>query len=769
MTARAEQLVARMSLEEKALLLSGDGWWRTHGIERLGIPAIALADGPHGLRKTEGAGLGRSVPATCFPTAPALAATWNVELIREVGAALGREAQAGDVQILLGPGVNMKRSPLGGRNFEYFAEDPLLSGEMAVAYIEGVQGEGVGTSLKHFAANNQEFERMACSSNLDERTLHEIYLPAFEAAVTRARPWTVMSAYNPVNGCHASEHPELLTRILRERWGFDGFVVSDWGGINDRVKGVAAGNNLEMPGSGDYNRRKIIAAVRNGTLPEADLDRSVTEQLSVVLKAQEQHKPGSTFDPDAHHALARRVAGEAIVLLKNADGILPLRATRIALIGAFARQPRYQGAGSSQVNPTRVSNVHDELAALLGPDVALVHAPGYDEDGDTSDELLDEAVRLAVSAEVAVVCAGLPDSYESEGFDRASLDLPPGHTRLIEAVSAARPEVVVVLMNGSAVAMPWADRVKGIVEGWLGGQAGGGALADVLTGRVNPSGKLSETFPLNLEQTPTHPNFPARHGRADYGEGLFIGYRYYDKKGLEPRFPFGFGLSYTRFAYTGIRTASAGHDADAGGAFAVEATVQNVGEVAGREVVQLYVRARRPRAIRPERELKAFAKPALEPGEERVVRFALDRRAFARYDPAVHDWVVDPGTFDLLVGGSSHDLPLRAAVEVRAAPVVAVLTRQSMIKAFRDHPRGWAYYEELAQAMGFEALHDGSEPDDPASEPLAERRKAHAAELAFVGDMPVGKLPAFSGGAFSDARLDEILRAVAAEEEPGKR
>lgn len=764
MTDRTEELVARMNLEEKALLLSGDGWWRTHGIERLGIPAITLADGPHGLRKTEGAGMGRSVPATCFPTAPALAATWNVELIREVGAALGREAQAGDVQILLGPGVNMKRSPLGGRNFEYFAEDPLLAGEMAVAYIEGVQGEGVGTSLKHFAVNNQEFERMACSSNLDERTLHEIYLPAFEAAVTRARPWTVMSAYNPVNGCHASEHPELLTRILRERWGFDGFVVSDWGGINDRVKAVAAGNHLEMPGSGDYNRRKIIAAVRDGTLPEADLDRSVVQLLSVVLEAHAQCKPGSTFDPDAHHALARRVAGEALVLLKNAGDILPLRAARIALVGAFARQPRYQGAGSSQVNPTRVSTVHDELAALLGADAELAHAPGYDEAGDTTDELLAEAVRVAGSADVAVVFAGLPDSYESEGFDRASIDLPPGHTRLIEAVSAVQPEVVVVLMNGSAVAMPWVDRVKGIVEGWLGGQAGGGALADVLTGRVNPSGKLSETFPLNLEQTPTHPNFPARHGRADYGEGLFIGYRYYDKKRLEPLFPFGFGLSYTRFAYTGIHAGSASYDADAGGEFTVEVTVKNVGAVAGREVVQLYIRERRPRVVRPERELKAFVKAALAPGEQRVVRFALDRRAFAHYDPAVHDWVVDSGTFDLLVGGSSRDLPLRTAVEVRAAPAVPVLTRQSMIKAFRDHPRGRAYYEELVKALGFAEPPEDSAPDDPASERIADRRKARAAELAFIGDMPVGKLPAFSGGAFTEARLDEVLRAVAARE-----
>ncbi len=761
---RAEELVAQMNLEEKALLLSGDGWWRTHGIERLGIPAIALSDGPHGLRKLEGAGLGQSVPATCFPTAPGLAATWDVDLAREVGAALGRESQASDVQILLGPGVNMKRSPLGGRNFEYFSEDPLLAGKMGAAYIEGVQGEGVGTSLKHYAANNQEFERMACSSNLDERTLHEIYLPAFEIAVKQARPWTVMSSYNRVNNCHASEHQELLTHILRERWGFDGFVVSDWGGINDRVKGVAAGNNLEMPGSGDFNRKKIIAAVRDGALAEAVLDRSVTQLLSVILKARASHKPGSTFDPEAHHNLARRVGGEAIVLLKNDDNVLPLNAARIAVIGAFARTPRFQGAGSSQVNPTRISNAYDELAALVGDSVKIRYASGFDIDGNTSDDQIAEACRAAEEAEVAVVFAGLPDSYESEGFDRESIDLPPGHNRLIEAVSAVQPRVVVVLLNGSAVAMPWADKVKGIVEAWLGGQAGGGAIADVLTGRVNPSGKLTETFPMNLEQTPTYPNFPGRNGRAEYGEGLFIGYRYYDKKHLQPLFPFGFGLSYTNFAYTGIQTSSQTFDADADAEFTVEVTVKNVGPVAGKEVVQLYIRERQPRVVRPDQELQAFAKVALEPGQEGVVRFSLNRRNLACYDPDVHEWEVNSGVFDVLVGSSSRDLPLQAAVEVRARRLaVKTLTPQSMIKDFRDHPEGRDFYRELVSAMGFTGLVDTEEPLAEAGltfEQIAAQRKVRAAELVFVNETPVKKLPAISCGAFTEARLDEILRAL---------
>lgn len=699
------ELLGQMSVEEKALLLSGNGAWHTHAIERLGIPSIAMADGPHGLRKlrqTDEVSLGESIPATCFPTAPGLAATWNLDLVHEVGAALGREAQANDVQILLGPGVNMKRSPLGGRNFEYFSEDPFLAGQVAIAYIDGVQGEGVGTSLKHFAVNNQESDRMSSSSNLDERTLHEIYLPAFEMAVTQAQPWTVMSAYNRVNGIFASEHEELLSQILREQWGFQGFVVSDWGAIHDRVQGVAAGTDLEMPGSGDYNRKKIIAAVKEGRLSMEALDRAVAHLLGVVFKAWAARKPGTLFDPEAHHALARRAAGEGIVLLKNEDGILPLKARRIGVIGDFARYPRYQGAGSSQVNPTRVANAYDELARLVGEDVTLSYAAGYDMEGETTDEMVAQACQVAAGADVAIIFAGLPDSYESEGFDRAGLDLPAGHTQLIRAVSQAQPNLVVVLMNGSAVVMPWADQAKGIVESWLGGQAGGGAIADVLTGAVNPSGKLTETFPMSLEQTPTFPNFPDRHGQAHYGEGLFIGYRYYDKKGLSPLFPFGFGLSYTTFAYTGIHAPAAHYNADGAGDFVLEVRVKNTGEVAGQEVVQLYVEERQPCVVRPARALRAFAKVALALGEEKRVTFALNRRDFAYYDPAVHGWEVNPGTFDIRVGGSSRDLPLSLAVEVAATRQGhKSLTRYATIKDLLDHPRGRPFYEQLVTGMGF--------------------------------------------------------------------
>ena len=766
---QANALVAQMSVEEQALLLSGDGWWQTHGIERLGLAPMVVSDGPHGLRKVVGAGLDGSVPATCFPTAPGLAATWNTALAREVGAALGREAQASGVHIVLGPGINMKRSPLGGRNFEYFSEDPVLAGRMASAYIEGVQGEGVGTSLKHFAVNNQEFERMATSSDVDERTLHEVYLQAFEIAIAQApagsRPWSVMSAYNLVNGVHASEHRELLTGILRERWGFDGFVVSDWGGIHDRVAAVIAGNNLEMPGSGAHNRQKIIDAVRSGGLDPAVLARVTAELVAVMLLAHASHRPGTTFDAEAHHALARRVGAEGIVLLKNDGEVLPLAAgTKVAVIGDFAKAPRYQGAGSSQVNPTRVAYPHDELVALLGAD-QVTWARGCDGEGMTSDELVAEAVAVAQAAEVVLVFAGLPDSYESEGFDRRNIDLPPGHNRLIEALAAVHARVVVVLMNGSAVAMPWVDRVLAIVEGWLGGQAGGGAIADVLTGRVNPSGKLSETFPLSLQQTPAYPAFPGRDGQAWYGEGLFIGYRHYDRRGLQPLFPFGHGLSYTRFDYTAVSAGALTFDVDAqdGEAkLAVEVTLRNSGARAGQEVVQLYVRERSPKVVRPERELRAFAKVSLAPGEATTVHFELGRRDFAHHDLGLHDWAVRPGTFDIQVGGSSRDLPLSVSVEVTASRARhQPITRRSLVQDFLGRPGGQAAYAEMLRALGFGGL---LEPEDEvalarlSAEQLAAKRKGDSAALAFAKEMPLYKIPAMSGGLCGDARIDELVR-----------
>ena len=756
----AKELVSRMTLEEKALLLTGDGWWATHGIARLGIPSICLTDGPHGVRKGQGAGLVTSVPATCFPTASALSCSWDVDLLRRVGVALGEESHAIDVQILLGPGINMKRSPLGGRNFEYFSEDPVLAGKLAAAYIEGVQSQGVGTSLKHYAVNNQEYERMATSSNLDERTLNEIYLPAFEIAVKEGRPWTVMSAYNLVNGIYASEHRELLRDILRDRWGFRGFVMSDWGGINERVAGLEGGTNLEMPGSGDYNSKKIIAAVQDGRLSPETLDQSVTEVLAVILKAKDSHKQNATFDVEKHHALAREAGGESIVLLKNAGNILPLsleKLGRIAIIGAFAKTPRYQGSGSSQVNPTKVSNAYDELVKLAGGDGKFQYAAGYDIEGDVTEALLDEARNVAAHTDVALVFAGLPDSYESEGFDRSSLEMPGGHSQLIEAVGSVQPNLVVVLMNGSAITMPWADRVKAIVEGWLGGQAGGGAIADVIAGKTNPSGKLSETFPKRLQDTPTFPDFPARDRRASYGEGVFIGYRYYDTKDVKPLFPFGFGLSYTTFAYTGIK-ASAPSIKDTDGV-TIEVAVKNTGNVAGKEIIQLYLHEPNPAVRRPEKELKAFYKIALAPGEEKVATFKLSKRDFAYYDTDLHEWNVRSGKFCVLVGGSSRDLPLQETIEVQTTTqiVYAKLTRNSMLKDFQNHPKGKAFYPQLLEASGMDIP---SESDALSPEAAAEKRKLRMFVMAFLDEMLVKKLPAISEGRFTDEQLDEILQQV---------
>lgn len=758
--ARAQELVSQMTLEEKALLLSGNGAWTTHPIERLGIPAIFMTDGPHGLRKAQGLNISESVPATCFPTASSLASTWNTELLQQVGAAMARECQANDVQVLLGPGINMKRSPLGGRNFEYFSEDPILAGQLAAAYIQGVQNEGVGTSLKHFAVNNQEFERMVSSSNLDERTLREIYLPAFEIAVTQAQPWSVMCAYNKVNGVYASENPVLLEQILRKEWEFEGFVVSDWGAVHDRPRGVLAGLNLEMPGSGEVNRKKIIEAAKAGQLPVSRLDEVVTSLLAVILKASESRRPGARADLEQHHALARQVAGESIILLKNEDNLLPLDAggkKKIALIGAFAREPRYQGAGSSQVNPTRISTAHDELVAILGGSERIGYASGYDTEGVTTAQLLDEARQVARDADVAIVFAGLPDSHESEGFDRSSLDMPEGHQRLIDAVSQVQPNTVVVLMNGAAITMPWAGRVKAILEAWLTGQAGGGAIADILTGKVNPSAKLPETFPQRLEDTPTATEFPGLNQQAHYGEGVFIGYRYFDKRNITPLFPFGFGLSYTTFAYSDL-TLSAQSIQDTG-TLTVQFKVKNTGKVAGKEIVQLYVREDRPVVSRPDKELKAFTKVALEPGQEKTVSFTLKRRDFAYYDATLHRWSVNPGRFDILVGSSSRDLPLRKHVQVETAQVAhSKLTRESMVKEFLNHPKGKTFYPRLKNVIMGSFEEQSGVKRTPQEERA--RKKAEMSTLVFVNDMPAYKLIAFSEGRFTEEMLNDILAQV---------
>jgi beta-glucosidase len=747
-----------MTLEEKASLCSGRDFWSTKPIERLGLGSICLTDGPHGVRKAAGTDFTNSAPATCFPTASALASSWDVELLREVGEALGREAQALDVQVLLGPGLNMKRSPLCGRNFEYFSEDPTLAGRLAAAHVQGVQSQGVGACLKHFAANNQEFERTTTNSNIDERTLHEIYLAAFEHAVKEAAPWTVMSAYNQVNGTFASEHPGLLDEVLKQRWGFEGIAVSDWGAVNDRVAGIRAGLHLEMPASLGINDKHIVLAVQSGVLPEARLDQLVTELTSVILCALARRNPGVACDLKQHHELARRAAGDSLVLLHN-QNFLPLdpnRPMRVALIGAFAKSPRYQGAGSSQIRPTQLANAYSALLALTEGSWQTNYAPGYLPDGSTTDALLADAARKSQNADLALVFAGLPDSFESEGFDRQDLALPNGHERLIEAVAGAQPNVGVILMNGSAVLMPWASRVKAILEGWLGGQAGGEALADAIVGKSNPSGKLGETFPACIEETPAFLDYPGLNGEARYGERVFIGYRYYERRRIAPLFPFGHGLSYTTFAYSNLLvTPATAAEVERGVLHTAVVTVKNTGSRAGKEIVQLYVSERKSRVPRPPKELRHFAKVSLGPGESKTLSFELTLRDFAYYDVRLHDWAVDSGVFGVLVGGSSQGHLLSETVKVDAARRYPKPTRQSMLKEFGQYPSTMASYRPLLD--GLIALFSGTS-DTSALTP--EQRKARDMAEAFLSELPVWKLPLMSQGRFTEEQLEALLAQV---------
>lgn len=747
---KAAKLVAKMTLEEKASLCSGETAWSTKAITRLGIPSIFMTDGPHGLRKAVGFDFTNSVPATCFPTASALASSWNPALAQKMGEALAVESQANDVQILLGPGVNMKRSALGGRNFEYFSEDPILAGTIATAYINGVQSQGVGTSMKHFAANSQETERMSNSSNVDERTLNEIYFPAFEMAVKNAQPWTVMCSYNRLNGVYASESPYLLNDVLKKQWGFKGFVVSDWGAVNERAAGVDAGLGLEMPASGGFNDKKIVDAVKKGTLSEARLNEIVIDVLAVTLKAKDSHKKGIVVDKIKHNELARQVSSECIVLLKNDNAILPLKSSlkKIAIVGDFGKNPRYQGAGSSQVRPTQILNALSELQKLA-KGTQFSFSTGYNTEGETNDAQIAEAVQNAKNAELVIVFAGLPDSYESEGYDRNNLDMPVGHNKLIAEVAKANANIVVVLMNGAAVSMPWKNDVTAIVEAYLGGQAGGGAIADVLTGKVNPSGKLSETFPARLEDTPTAMDFPSRDGNAIYGEGIFIGYRYYDKKKIEPNFPFGYGLSYTTFDYSDItaNTTSA-KDSDA---ITITVKVKNTGKVAGKEVVQLYVHEQESEVARPENELKHFEKVSLLPGEEKTVSFNLTSRDFAYYSSKSHDWAIKSGKFDIRVGSSSRNLPLQQTIDIQSTKIAKVVfTRESLFKEFKKAPNSEAIYAQIVQS--FTGSTKKAETED-------EKKAAKFLE-AMLADMPINKFLLLSGGKFSEESLDAILKAV---------
>lgn len=660
-----KELLTKLTLEEKAALLQGKTMWTTWDIPRVGIPSIFMSDGPHGLRKQAGPadnlGLNESIPATCFPTAAAMANSWDPALGEELGKYLGNEAAANGANVLLGPGLNIKRSPLCGRNFEYFSEDPYLAGKMAAAYIRGIQSTGVAACPKHFAANSQELRRMSTDSVVDERTLREIYLTNFEIAVTEGKPKTIMSAYNRVNGTYANENRDLLLDTLRDRWGFDGFVMSDWGASNDHVEGVRNGSALEMPAPGLDSAMNIVNAVRSGDLSEADVDARVEELLKVIDATFEPvSNAPKTLDRDAYQKIAQRCAAESIVLLEN-DGILPLKAgSRVAVVGEFAVRPRYQGAGSSLVNPTKVENLLD---SLKGKGLHVTgFARGYSHESEVPDAaLIQEAVQLCTGADTVLLCIGLDDRSEVEGQDRTHLELPESHTALLQAIARVNSDIVLVLSGGAPFRMPESSCFRAAIHGYLSGQAGGPAMAEALLGTVNPSGKLSETWPLALEDTPCHRYYPGRERTCEYREGLYVGYRYYDTARIPIRYPFGYGLSYTTFAYSGLKTDGK----------QVTFTLQNTGSFDGAEVAQVYVSCKSNTLYRPRKELKGFAKVFLKAGESREVTVTLDDKAFRYFDIATGTFEIEGGEYEISVAASAADVKLTATVQVDGTAVPA--------------------------------------------------------------------------------------------------
>ena len=666
------ELLSKMTLEEKVSLCSGKDMWYLRGVERFGIPEIMLTDGPHGLRKKnpEGkGGLEDSVPTTCFPTAATSACSWDPELLYEMGVALGEECLQEKVSVILGPGVNMKRSPLCGRNFEYFSEDPLLAGELAAGWINGVQSMGIGTSIKHFAVNSQEKKRLTIDSVVDERTFREIYLTAFEIAVKKSQPWTVMCAYNKINGVYCSDNGYLQNKILRDDWGFEGIVVTDWGAANDRVLGMKNGNDLEMPSSNGYNDKKVCDAVRNGTLSESVVDETADRMLTLIKKSEANFRDGYTYDKEAHHRLAAKICSESVVLLKNEDNILPVsKDKKIAVIGEMARAPRYQGAGSSLIKPTKIT---DAFEGLIKEGYSLNFAPGYNKKKDEiMPAMITDACKVAERADIALVFIGLTEEYESEGYDRTHLNLPEVHNHLLEEILKVNENVIVVLSGGAPVAMPWLSKVKGLVNGYLGGQASGDAIAQIISGRVNPSGKLAETYPLSIEDTPCNKYYLATKITAEHTEGIYIGYRYYDTAEKQVLFPFGYGLSYTQFEYSDLKLSKKKiKDTDT---LTVSYKIKNIGIRDGAEISQIYVSDKESTIFRPAKELRGFKKVFLKAGEETTVEIVLSKRAFAFYNAAESIWQVESGDFEIAVGASSRDIRLSADVYVESTDAVPV-------------------------------------------------------------------------------------------------
>ena len=768
-----KKLVNELTLEEKASLCSGADFWHTEAIDRLNIPAAMVSDGPHGIRKQESLadhmGVAESIKAIGFPTASAMACSFDRDLLHKVGDALGEECVAEDLAVLLGPGINMKRSPICGRNFEYYSEDPVVAGELGAAFVNGVQEHGVGTSLKHFAANNQEWRRMSISAEIDERTLREIYLAAFETVVKKAQPWTIMCSYNRINGVYSCENDWLLNKVLRDEWGFEGLVMTDWGAMDERVPSLKAGLDLEMPDCHGETDKLIVKAVQNGELEESVLDTAVERILTMVdkyLTARKGIDPASMvhplpssvergYDVAAHHALARTTAEQSAVLLKNED-ILPLQKDKkIAFIGEFAKVPRIQGGGSSHINNTWIESALD----AAGDSVS--YAQGFHIDEETTDEtLLQEAITLAKESDVAVIFAGLPDSFESEGFDRTHLNMPANQNELIARISEVQPNVVVVLHSGSPIAMPWLDKVAGVLQMYLAGQASGGAAVNLLFGDATPCGKLAETFPLHLEDNPSYLNFPGKREKVCYQEGVFIGYRYYDKKKMDVLFPFGYGLSYTDFTYSNMKVTVNGKNAadvdviKETDEIVVSADITNTGNCDGAEIVQLYIKNPVVYEIRPEKELRDFAKVFLKAGETKTVTFTLNARAFSYYETRIHDWYAESGDYEILLASSSRDIRLQDTVSITGSkkiPFVAdYVTTCEDVELFA---KDGSALDEMLRGSGFaEATdHDG---DDSMGSGTADMMKA-----MFTGT-PLHSILSFSSEELTYEDIQNTIRKL---------
>ncbi len=768
-----KKLVNELTLEEKASLCSGADFWHTKAIDRLNIPAAMVSDGPHGIRKQESLadhmGVAESIKAIGFPTASAMACSFDRDLLHKVGDALGEECVAEDLAVLLGPGINMKRSPICGRNFEYYSEDPVVAGELGAAFVNGVQEHGVGTSLKHFAANNQEWRRMSISAEIDERTLREIYLAAFETVVKKAQPWTIMCSYNRINGVYSCENDWLLNKVLRDEWGFEGLVMTDWGAMDERVPSLKAGLDLEMPDCHGETDKLIVKAVQSGELEESVLDTAVERILTMVdkyLTARKGIDPASMvhplpssvergYDVAAHHALARTTAEQSAVLLKNED-ILPLQKDKkIAFIGEFAKVPRIQGGGSSHINNTSIESALD----AAGDSVS--YAQGFHIDEETTDEtLLQEAITLAKESDVAVIFAGLPDSFESEGFDRTHLNMPANQNELIARISEVQPNVVVVLHSGSPIAMPWLDKVAGVLQMYLAGQASGGAAVNLLFGDATPCGKLAETFPLHLEDNPSYLNFPGNREKVCYQEGVFIGYRYYDKKKMDVLFPFGYGLSYTDFTYSNMKVTVNGKNAadvdviKETDEIVVSADITNTGNCDGAEIVQLYIKNPVVYEIRPEKELRDFAKVFLKAGETKTVTFMLNARAFSYYETRIHDWYAESGDYEILLASSSRDIRLQYTVSITGSkkiPFVAdYVTTCEDVELFA---KDGSALDEMLRRSGFaEATdHDG---DDSMGSGTADMMKA-----MFTGT-PLHSILSFSSEELTYEDIQDTIRKL---------